>query len=91
MCLILVEITSHTDELTWKKTPFSRTDRQRESLESLKTLLTIAPIFQQINENKTFSIRTDASPYTVGAVLLHGEEDDEHPVEYASKLLKKVE
>lgn len=33
----------------------------------------------------------DASSYAVGAVLVQGEKNDEHPVEYASRLLTAAE
>ncbi|GFV91860.1 retrovirus-related Pol polyprotein from transposon 17.6 [Trichonephila clavipes] len=36
-------------------------------------------------------IRTDASNYALGAVLLQGEGSDEHPIEYASRLLTPAE
>ncbi|GFU57162.1 hypothetical protein TNCV_1780221 [Trichonephila clavipes] len=39
-----------------------------------------------------FIIRTDASSYALGAVLLQGESPtDEQPVEYASRLLSSAE
>ncbi|GFX44791.1 retrovirus-related Pol polyprotein from transposon 412 [Trichonephila clavipes] len=43
-------------------------------------------------ETKPFIIRTDASSYALGAVLLQGESPtDEQPVEYASRLLSSAE
>ncbi|GFW42861.1 retrovirus-related Pol polyprotein from transposon 297 [Trichonephila clavipes] len=43
------------------------------------------------NSTKPYIIRTDASNYALGAVLLQGEGSDEHPIEYASRLLSPAE
>lgn len=40
---------------------------------------------------KPFVIKTDASSYAIGAVLVQGELDDEQPIEYASRLLINAE
>lgn len=85
------EISRPLSELTKKNAPFIWTDKQQKSFEMLKTLLTTTPILRQADENKPFSIRTDASSYAMGAVLIQGEGEEEHPVEYASKLLSKVQ
>ncbi|GFT60531.1 retrovirus-related Pol polyprotein from transposon 17.6 [Trichonephila clavipes] len=46
----------------------------------------------QVDPKKPFIIRTDASSYALGAVLLQGESPtDEQPVEYASRLLSSAE
>lgn len=57
----------------------------------LKTLLATPPILQQINESESFILKVDASNYALGAVLLQGEKDKEHPIEYASRLLLPAE
>ena len=49
------------------------------------------PILQQVDETKSFCLKTDASNYALGAVLLQGEKDNEHPIEYASRLLLAAE
>lgn len=61
------------------------------AFDELKTLLTTTPILQQADESKPFIIRTDASGYAIGAVLVQGEKEDEHPIEYASRLLIPAE
>lgn len=38
-----------------------------------------------------FAIQTDASAYALGAVLLQGKCQKEHPIEYASRLLNSAE
>ncbi|GFX37944.1 retrovirus-related Pol polyprotein from transposon 17.6 [Trichonephila clavipes] len=46
---------------------------------------------KQADGTKPYIIRTDASNYALGAVLLQGEGSDEHPIEYASRLLTPAE
>lgn len=60
---------------------------QMKAFEELKTRLTSAPILIQADYKKPFILRTDASNYALGAVLLQGEGKDERPIEYASHLL----
>ncbi|GFU55737.1 retrovirus-related Pol polyprotein from transposon 297 [Trichonephila clavipes] len=45
----------------------------------------------QADGTKPYIIRTDASNYALGAVLLQGEGSDEHPIEYVSRLLTPAE
>ncbi|GFX15917.1 retrovirus-related Pol polyprotein from transposon 17.6 [Trichonephila clavipes] len=49
------------------------------------------PVLKQADGTKPYIIRTDASNYALGAVLLQGEGSDEHPIEYASRLLTPAE
>lgn len=89
--LNFAEISRPLSELTRKNVAWTWTDRHQKSFETLKRSLTTAPILQQADESKPFSIRTDASSYALGAVLVQGEGAEEHPVEYASRLLSKSE
>lgn len=57
----------------------------------MKILLTTSPVLQQADESKPFTIRTDASGYAIGAVLVQGEKEEEHLIEYASRLLIPAE
>lgn len=67
-------------------------DNQNSAFLELKRLLISAPILQQADENKPYILRTDASNYALGAVLLQiDENNDEHPIEYASRLLLPAE
>lgn len=45
----------------------------------------------QPQDSKPFLIKTDASIYAIGAILLQGEGNEEHPIEYASRLLTSAE
>ncbi|GFX54670.1 retrovirus-related Pol polyprotein from transposon 17.6 [Trichonephila clavipes] len=48
-------------------------------------------ILKQADRSKPFTIRTDASSYALGAVLLQGSGPDEHVIEYASRLMIPAE
>lgn len=65
--------------------------KKESAYKKLKTLLSTAPILRQANEKLPYVIKTDASSYTLGAVLVQGEGKDEQPVEYASRLLNSAE
>ena len=58
---------------------------------TLKEALTTASILRQPESGKPYTLRTDASTYAFGAVLLQGEGNDERPIEYASHLLTAAE
>ncbi|GFV30705.1 retrovirus-related Pol polyprotein from transposon 297 [Trichonephila clavipes] len=59
--------------------------------EKTSAILGIPPPKNQADFSKPFLIRTDASNYALGAVLLQGEDKEEHPVEFASRLLNPAE
>lgn len=59
---------------------------QKNSFESLLRALASAPVLQQNDPSKPYVLRTDASSYALGVVLVQGEGSEEHPVEYASRL-----
>ena len=46
---------------------------------------------QQVKEDERFYINTDASNYVLGPVLMQGQKEKQHPIEYASRLLLKAE
>lgn len=77
--------------LTKKNASWVWNTEQQIAFEALKTSLISTPIVRQADENLLFVIRTDASDYALGAVLLQGEGHDEGPVEYASRLLIPAE
>lgn len=66
-------------------------EEENNAFEKLKNLLVSPLILQQVDEKKPFYLKTDASNYALGAVLLQGEKEDEHPIEYASRLLLPAE
>ena len=77
--------------LSKKNVKWNWGSEQSDAFNVLKQLLTSAPILKQADENKPFILKTDASGYAIGAVLVQGEGADEHPIEYASRLLKSAE
>lgn len=78
-------------KLTKKKVPWIWTNEQEEAYSKLKTCLSTAPVLRQADGTKPYIVKTDASSYALGAVLVQGEKDNEHPVEYASRLLTAAE
>ncbi|KAL0821643.1 hypothetical protein ABMA28_005084 [Loxostege sticticalis] len=70
--------------LTKKNARWHWTNEQQESFESLKADLVSAPVLAQADESKPYIVKTDASSYAIGAVLVQGEGENEHPVEYAT-------
>lgn len=78
-------------DLTKKKSTWRWNTEQQTSFDTLKRLLVSAPILQQYDETQPYIIRTDSSNYALGAVLLQGQDADEHPIEYASRLLTPAE
>ncbi|GBN27160.1 hypothetical protein AVEN_221805-1, partial [Araneus ventricosus] len=58
-------------------------EQEQEAFQTLKQRLATPPELRP----KPFIIRTDASGYALGAVLLQGDSPaDERPIEYASRL-----
>ncbi|GFV71435.1 retrovirus-related Pol polyprotein from transposon 17.6 [Trichonephila clavipes] len=77
--------------LTKKKVKWQWGVDQQNAFQTLKNSLTTPPVLKQADGTKPYIIRTDASNYALGAVLLQGEGSDEHPIEYASRLLTPAE
>lgn len=80
----LTRLTKKNAEWTW-------TAEQQSAFDKLKMFLTTAPILRQADSQKPYIVKTDASNYALGAVLVQGEGKDEHPVEFASRLLTPAE
>lgn len=77
--------------LTRKSQVWSWGSEQTQAFIELKNLLTTAPILVQADFTRPFILRTDASNYALGAVLLQGDGNQERPIEYASRLLSAAE
>ncbi|GFX49676.1 retrovirus-related Pol polyprotein from transposon 297 [Trichonephila clavipes] len=88
------DIARPLSNLSKKSTAWKWSEIEQQAFQNLKQCLKNTPILRQVDPKKPFIIRTDASRYTLGAVLLQGESPtDEQPVEYASTLefcLKKL-
>lgn len=85
------KVTEPLSRLTKKNVEWKWETEQQTAFNRLRELLVNAPILAQVDESKPFIIKTDASGYAVGAVLVQGEGEQEHPIEYASRLLNAAE
>lgn len=85
------EIARPLSNLTKKASPWRWEQEEQNAFNTLKELLVSPPILKQCDPAKPYVIRTDASNFALGAVLSQGEVPDEHPIEYASRLLTSAE
>ncbi|GBL98096.1 Retrovirus-related Pol polyprotein from transposon 17.6 [Araneus ventricosus] len=78
--------------LTRETTKFVWTDKEQAAFDKLKNCLTSEPCLALPDFSKPFSVCTDASTFSLGAVLI--QEDDskfQHPVLFASRKLNNAE
>ena len=80
-------------DLTKKGVPnrFEWKSEHENAFQSLNSMLLYSPILRLPDLSKPFIIRTDASDYGVGAVLLQEHDGKKFPVAYASKKLSSHE
>ncbi|GBN22732.1 Transposon Tf2-9 polyprotein [Araneus ventricosus] len=77
---------------TKKNIVWKWSEQEQQAFQTLKQRLVAPPVLRQVDPTKPFIIRTDASGYALGAVLLQGDSPaDERPIEYASRLLSSAE
>ncbi len=75
-----------------KDVPFLWNDAQQQSLNTLKDVLTRAPILAFPDYSLSFTLCTDASALGTGAVLMQtGESKRHHVIAYASRVLTTAE
>lgn len=76
--------------LTKKNVPFVWDDKCQHSFDTLKSLISSPPILQypDLSERNKFILQTDASKYSLGAVLCNS---DKRPIAFASRNLEKSE
>lgn len=86
-----VEIARPLTDLTKKDAAWKWGAPQENAFLHLKRSLIIAPVLQQVDEKKQFTLRTNASGYALGAVLLQRDGHSELPIEYGSRLLTAAE
>ena len=77
--------------LTEKDVHFSWQGEQQKAFETLKKLLTTAPILAYPKDVGWYIIDTDASQYGIGAVLSQEQDGVERVIAYASKSLSKTQ
>lgn len=85
------QIAKPLTDLTKKGSSWLWGDIQRKSFQELKRKLITPPVLRQARDGIPFIIKTDASSFALGAVLIQGEGPDEHPIEYISRLLSNAE
>lgn len=85
------EVSRPLTSLLKKNIRFQWGPAQQIAFERLKIFLTTSPILRQADPSLPYILKTDASAYALGAVLMQGEGPDERPVEYASRLLTASE
>ena len=80
-------------KLTSPKSKFIWSSEHTIAFDTLRNALCDSPILKYPNPNLPFLIRTDASAFAIGAVLLQFYEDSskEHPVYYVSRSLHDAE
>ncbi|GBM26350.1 Retrovirus-related Pol polyprotein from transposon opus [Araneus ventricosus] len=85
------EIARPLSNLAKKKAVWTWTESEQNVFTTLKNCLVSPVILSHADFTKPFVLRTDASNYALGAVLLQGHDMEEHPIEYASRLLNSAE
>jgi hypothetical protein len=80
----LYEITKLTKKFIWD-------DITQMAYDELKRRVTEEPILKLPNLELPFILQTDASEIAIGAVLSQNFNGEEHPVYYASRVLKDAE
>ncbi|XP_036346322.1 uncharacterized protein LOC118755602 [Rhagoletis pomonella] len=85
------DVAKPLSQLTKKNAKWRWSAEEQNAFDRLKDLLSSPPVLQQVDETKPFILKTDASDYALGAVLLQGENEEEHPIEYARRLLLAAE
>ncbi|GFV57124.1 retrovirus-related Pol polyprotein from transposon 17.6 [Trichonephila clavipes] len=76
------DISRALSNLTKKSTAWKWSEIEQQVFQTLKQCLITPPILRQVDPKEYFIIRTDASSYALGAVLLQRESPaDEQPVD----------
>ena len=78
-------------QLTRKDVRFEWTDECQTAFETLKQKLTSAPIVSLPREEGEYQLDTDASGWTIGAVLSQVQDGHERVISYASRLYTAAE
>ncbi|KAL4100697.1 hypothetical protein QTP88_020731 [Uroleucon formosanum] len=85
------QIAKPLTSLLKKDVPYRWSDICQTSFETLKNLLTQAPILQYPDFQKPFNLTCDASNYAIGCILSQGPIGKDLPIAFASRTLNKAE
>ena len=77
--------------LTKKNARFEWSSECQAAFQCLKEKLTTAPIIALPRDDGTFTLDTDASKYSIGAVLSQNQDGEERVVAYGSRLYSQAE
>ena len=79
------------NKLTRKDTLWIWERRQQEAFETLRKRITLEPVLKQPQLDQQFEVEVNASGYTIGAVLMQGDEKGKrHPIAYFSSTLNEA-
>ncbi|XP_038075960.1 uncharacterized protein K02A2.6-like [Patiria miniata] len=84
----LSEITAPLRQLTEKQIAWHWDEKHTKAVETLKHIITSAPVLMLYDVNKPVSLATDASKHGFGSVLM---QDNNRPVAYASRSTSPAE
>ena len=79
------------NKLTEANVDFAWTSECQVSFDTIKKLLSTAPVFSYPDFTAEFILDTDASNHGIGAILSQMKDGIEHPVAFASRTLTKAE
>ena len=85
------KIAAPISDLTKNSNEFKWTDREHQAFDQLKYSLCHDPVLILPDPDKPYVVRTDASGYAVGAVLLQDHGEGLQPIAYMSKKLSSAE
>jgi hypothetical protein len=83
----LASIMSPITQLKGKNVPFNWSSSQQKAFESVKRMLSEAPVLKYFEDGQALEIQCDASQKGLGCVLLQ----DNRPVAYGSRAMTEVE
>ena len=88
---IFSEIARPMTELTRKEKPFTWESKQQEAFQKMKDRLCTAPVLAYPNFKLPFILSTDASQFSLGAILSQVQDGLERPICYASRQTNMAE
>jgi hypothetical protein len=86
------DVCARLKKIPGQRNKFELPEEVQEAVRKLKAKITEEPVMALPDFSKPFGMRTDASQYAIGGVLFQWDEDNnEHPIWYASRILKAPE
>ena len=73
-----------------KNKTWSWTEREEQAFNKLKNALINSPILKLPLPDQAYILQTDALDIAIGAVLLQIQDNMEHPIAYASRMLNNA-